>query len=145
MKAMAIAKTERLDVEFVSGESYRIAVRGHRIVADQPVDTGGQDEAPTPTELFVGSLAACVAYYAGRYLTRHGYDRDGLGVHVVYRMATDRPARVTGIRLTVRVPDSLPAERLPALKAVISHCTVHNSLITPPTIDIDLSRTDSPS
>ena len=95
---------QRMDVRFVAGESYEVGVRGHSVLVDQPADSGGQDTAPTPTELFVASLATCVAFYAGRYLTRHGYARDGLAVSVSYEMASDRPARVSRIRLAVRVP-----------------------------------------
>ena len=69
----------QMDVRHVSGESYEVSVRGHRVIVDQPADAGGQDTAPTPTELFVASLATCVAFYAGRYLARHGYSRDGNG------------------------------------------------------------------
>jgi putative redox protein len=127
-----------MDVRFVAGEAYEVAVRGHRLVVDQPADAGGQDSAPTPTELFVASLATCVAFYAGKFLTRHGYSRDGLAVSVGYDMASDRPARVGGIRLTVRVPAGLPPERWAALRAVVSHCTVHNSLASPPSVTIDL-------
>jgi uncharacterized OsmC-like protein len=128
-----------MEVRFVSGEAYEVAVRGHRVMVDQPVDAGGEDNAPTPTELFVASLATCVAFYAGRYLTRHGFNRDGLGVSVGFDMADDRPARVAVVRLTVRVPTDLPAERRAALQAVVSHCTVHNSLTTPPDVTIDLA------
>jgi hypothetical protein len=45
---------------------------------------------------------------------------------------------VGGIRLTVRVPAGLPPERWAALRAVVSHCTVHNSLASPPSVTIDL-------
>jgi uncharacterized OsmC-like protein len=127
-----------MDVRFMSGESYEVAVRGHRIQVDQPIEDGGSDGAPTPTELFVASLATCVAFYAGRYLTRHGYSRDGLGVSVAFDMADDRPVRVSRVRLNVRVPADVPANRWPALAAVVSHCTVHNSLTTPPEVTIDL-------
>jgi putative redox protein len=127
-----------MDVRFVAGEAYEVTVRGHQLLVDQPADAGGQDNAPTPTELFVASLATCVAFYAGRYLTRHGYGRDGLAVSVGYDMASDRPARVGRIRLTVRVPAGLPPQRWAALRAVVSHCTVHNSLASPPSVIIDL-------
>ena len=129
---------QAMDVRFVAGEAYEVAVRGHRLVVDQPADAGGQDSAPTPTELFVASLATCVAYYAGRYLTRHGYSRDGLAVSAGYGMASDRPARVSAINVAIRVPASLPPERWAALRAVVSHCTVHNSLAAPPSVTIDL-------
>jgi putative redox protein len=129
---------QRLEARFVAGEAYEVTVRGHRLVVDQPADAGGQDSAPTPTELFVASLASCVAFYAGRFLTRHGYSRDGLAVSAGYEMAGDRPARVSSIRLMVRVPAALPPQRWAALRAVVSHCTVHNSLASPPSVTIDL-------
>jgi putative redox protein len=137
MSVQAIG-ADAMDVRFVAGEAYQVMVRGHRVLVDQPVDAGGDDRAPTPTELFVASVATCVAFYAGRYLTRHGFSRDGLGVSVGFEMATDKPARVGRIRLTVRVPTDLPDERRPAFAAVIAHCTVHNSLATPPDVAIDL-------
>jgi putative redox protein len=127
-----------LEARFVAGEAYEVRVRGHRLVVDQPAEAGGQDSAPTPTELFVASLASCVAFYAGRFLTRHGYSREGLALSARYEMASDRPARVSNIRLLLRVPAGLPPERWAALRAVASHCTVHNSLASPPPVTIDL-------
>ena len=140
--AATLARAEdppQMDVRFVAGESYEVAVRGHRVLVDQPADAGGQDDAPTPVELFVASLATCVAFYAGLYLARHGYSRDGLAVSADFSLATDRPARVSSIRLTVRVPADLPAKRWPGLRAVASHCTVHNTLAVPPSVSIDLT------
>jgi putative redox protein len=122
----------------LDGEAYEVTIRGHRFVVDQPVDAGGDDKAPTPTELFVASLTACVAFYAGRYLTRHGLTRDGLAVWAEYEMATDRPARVAAVRILVSTPDGLPETRRAGLLAVASHCTVHNTLEQPPPVSIQL-------
>jgi putative redox protein len=129
----------RIDVAHVSGESYAITTRGHAVLADQPVRSGGADAAPTPTELLVAALASCVAFYSGRYLVRHGLDRDGLAVSAEFTMATDRPARVGGVRLRITVPGPLPESRRAALLAVASHCTVHNTLRQEPEVAIDLA------
>ena len=51
-------------------------IRGHRLVADQPVFDGGGDSGPTPTELFVVGLASCVGFYAERFLRRHHLSAD---------------------------------------------------------------------
>jgi uncharacterized OsmC-like protein len=127
-----------VEVAFVAGESYEAVVRGHRIAVDQPAGSGGNDSAPTPVELFVASLATCVAFYAGSYLTRHGYGRGDLTVSAGFAMASDHPARVSDIRVTVRVPANIPAKHRPALRAVARHCTVHNTLISKPSIMIEL-------
>lgn len=127
-----------VEVVPVAGDAYGIRVRGHELTVDQPLTDGGMDTGPTPVELFVASVASCVAHYAGRFLDRHGVDRDGLRVRAEFRMADDRPARVVSLSLTVLAPE-LPPERLAALRAVVSHCTVKNSLATPPDIELRVS------
>jgi putative redox protein len=125
-------------VRHLAGDRFEISVRQHRLEVDQPVDDGGEDSAPTPTELFVASLASCVGFYARRFLHRHGLPTDGLSVEARYEMGA-RPARVGGIEVTLHVPEGVPDERREALRAVASHCTVHNTLVDPPPVRIELS------
>jgi putative redox protein len=47
----------------------------------------------------------------------------------------------TSIRVDLRLPHGIPAERLDALLAVASHCTVHNSLVAQPEVTIALADT----
>jgi len=129
----------QLAVTHADGDSYTIVTRGHTVLVDQPIDAGGADTAATPTEMFVGSLASCVAFYAGQFLQRHGLDRHGLSVSADFTMAADRPARVAAVRLRIAVPAGVPAERRAALLAVASHCTVHNTLQHQPAVNIELS------
>jgi len=126
-------------VRHVDGDAYAITARGHEVLTDQPVADGGSDAALTPTELLVASLASCVAFYAGRYLLRHGLDRAGLAVTAEFDMAAGRPARVGAIRLRITVPGGVPAQRTDALLAVASHCTVHNTLRQQPDVSIELA------
>lgn len=124
-------------VEHLDGERYVIGVRGHLITVDQPLADGGSDTAPTPTELLVSSLASCVAFYAGRFLDRHGLSRRGLRVTASFAMAADRPARIASMTVSVSAP-TLPEERRAAFLAVINRCTVHNTLHRAPDIDVNV-------
>jgi len=128
----------KIDVSLERRDRYRIGVRGHELWVDQPVEDGGADSAPTPTELFVAGLASCVAFYAGRFLRRHGLPEDGLRVDAAFEFAADRPARVDSIELQVQLPEGIPEQRHAALLAVIEHCTVHNSLVQTPEISFEL-------
>ncbi len=116
-------------------DRYRVIIGDHELVVDQP-DTG--DAGPTPTDLFVASLASCVAFYAGRFLDRHGISSAGLVVDCAFEMAVDRPARVASVDLHVMVPRGFPDRLLDRLQAVVEHCTVHNSLVSPPQVRIAL-------
>jgi uncharacterized OsmC-like protein len=131
-----------IEVRHEDGDRFAIAIRGHRVVADQP-DTG--DAGPTPTELFVASLASCAAFYAERFLVRHGIDPSGLTVTGSYDMAQDRPARVSAIDLGLELPPSFPASLEPRLRAVVERCTVHNSIVRAPIVSLELSPVGEPA
>lgn len=133
------ATARTLRVEHRGEDRFDIRVRGHDVSVDQPVSDGGEDTAPTPTELFVVSLASCVAFYARRYLARHGLPTEGLAVESTFEMGT-RPARVAEIDLRLILPEGVPAGRREALLAVAGHCTVHNTLMTPPAVRITIAE-----
>jgi putative redox protein len=126
-----------LSVAHQTADRFELQVRGHRLLCDQPPADGGGDQGPTPTELFVGSLAACVAHYARRFLARHHLGAAGLRVEAGFTMSADRPARVDTITLRLLVPQP---HRRRALLAVVDHCTVHNSIRTPPEVRVTLAE-----
>ena len=126
----------RMNVRHVDGDRYTLGIRGHEVVVDQPVSDGGTDAGPMPTELFVGGLASCVAFYAGRFLERHGIEREGLSVACEWEMAGERPNRVGRIEISVALPSGFPQEHHDRLMAVVEHCTVHNSMLQMPEVHI---------
>jgi putative redox protein len=125
-----------ITVTHAGRDRLRIEVRGHELFADQPVEDGGEDTAPTPTELFLAGLAACVAFYAERFLRRHNLDTQGLNVRCTYDWA-ENPHRVGEVDLLVEAPGVTPARR-DAFARVIEHCTVHNTLEHPPEVRIQV-------
>jgi uncharacterized OsmC-like protein len=130
--------SRRVRVDYESGDRFRIAVRQHTISVDQPASDGGEDTAPTPTELFIASLASCVAFYARRFAARHDIPTDGLAVTADFSMAS-HPARVGEITLQLHVLGELSPEQQASLLAVISHCTVHSTLMQPPEVRLALA------
>jgi putative redox protein len=119
-------------------DRFSIAIRGHVVHVDQPEPDGGSDTGPTPTELFVASLAACVAFYARRYLKRHDLPEEGLAVTAQAESGT-KPSRVASMTITLTLPEGIPQDKREALLAVASHCTVHNTLTHPPDVLVQLA------
>ncbi|NJL16833.1 MAG: OsmC family protein [Nitrospira sp.] len=83
----------KLTATFHGGTRYDIVSGQHRVITDQPVEDGGRDAGMSPVELFVGSVASCIAYFVGQFCGRHGISRDGLAVDAEWTMA-ERPHRV---------------------------------------------------
>ena len=131
------ASTAAIVVRSVGGDRLRIEVRGHELFTDQPVEDGGDNTAPTPTELLVASLAACIGFYAERFMRRHGLTTDGLKISCTYTWA-ENPHRVGGVELDLEVAGLTQAKRV-AFTRVIEHCTVHNTLAQPPLVRIKIA------
>lgn len=102
----------------------RRGVRGHRVVVDQPTDDGGEDTAPTPTELFVAGLASCVAFYAHDYLDQHRIDPAGKQVAGRFHIGTGRPGSPTSTYTSPHRPPCRPnTSKLSLLSLPAAPCT----------------------
>lgn len=128
-----------LRVSHEGGDRFRILTRGHAIRVDQPLDAGGDDSAPTPLELFVASVASCQAFYARRFLARHGVAPGALELTVRFDVADQPPARVAAIRTEVVLPHALSEPIAAGLLRAVEHCTVANSIRFPPDMTIHVS------
>jgi uncharacterized OsmC-like protein len=129
----------KLSVSHQGGTRYDIVSGRHRIVTDQPVEDGGQNAGVSPVELFVGSVASCVAYFVGRFCSRHRISQEGLCVEADWDMV-ENPHRVGYIGLAIHVSHPLTPELTDRLLKVAHGCTVHHSLTIAPKIDIRLTR-----
>ncbi len=127
-------RTNDLRVEWLGGDRHRVTVRGHHVEVDQPQDFGVPEAGPTPVELFVASLASCVAHYARRGLGPNG---PGPAVHAWWTMSGCAPWRVTAVDIDVELPPGTSPARVAAVERSVAHCTVHNTLIDAPVVAIN--------
>lgn len=132
------SEVQTMRVQWQADDRFDIRVRSHAITVDQPAEVGGDDLGPTPTELFVASLASCVGFYARRYLRRHHIDPAGLEVTTRFQMGV-KPARVAVVDMEISLTAELPLDRQAGLLAQAAHCTVHNSITHTPDIAIRLA------
>src|ERR1700682_3686584 len=53
---------------YAGGVKFEIMARGHRVLCDQPLESGGSDSGMTPPEFLLAALASCAGYYVAQYL-----------------------------------------------------------------------------
>jgi putative redox protein len=121
---------------------FAIQSRSHTILCDQPAENGGEDSGMTPPELLLASLGSCAAFYAMQYLKTRNLAETGVAVTVTAEKLK-QPARVGNFRIHVVCPVSLTEEQTEGLMRSVHHCLIHNTLLTPPEIKIELVMADN--
>jgi putative redox protein len=122
-------------IRYLGGVRFEAEARGHTIISDQPVENGGEDVGMTPPELMLASLGTCAGYYAAQYLKIHNLPADDLTVCVNAEKAL-QPARLGTFRIEVESGAANDAKHREGLLRATKKCLIHNTLMTPPTIDI---------
>ncbi|MGO8758909.1 MAG: OsmC family protein [Terracidiphilus sp.] len=124
-------------VSQLDGVKFNIQARSHTIACDQPVDNGGTDSGMTPPELLLASLGSCAAFYAAQYLRTRNLAQKGVEVAVTAEKLL-QPARLGNFRIVVRNPVPLTPEQTEGMMRSVHHCLIHNTLLSPPEIKIEL-------
>jgi uncharacterized OsmC-like protein len=117
---------------------FSIHARSHSILCDQPAENNGEDSGLTPPELLLASLGSCAAFYAVQYLKTRNLAESGVEATVTAEKLK-QPARLGNFRVQVVCPVPLTEEQTEGLMRSVHHCLVHNTLLSPPEIAIDLS------
>jgi len=121
---------------------FSIQSRSHTILCDQPAENGGEDSGMTPPELLLASLGSCAAFYAVQYLKTRNLAESGVAVSVTAEKLK-QPARLGNFRIHVSCPVPLTEEQTEGLMRSVHHCLVHNTLLTPPEIAIELTTKET--
>ena len=117
---------------------FAIQSRSHTILCDQPAENGGEDSGMTPPEFLLASLGSCAAFYAVQYLKTRNLAENGVEVSVTAEKLKS-PARLGNFQIHVACPVSLTEEQTEGLMRSVHHCLIHNTLLTPPEIAIELA------
>jgi len=127
-----------VSIEHLGAVQFEIKARQHVIASDQPPENGGFDEGMTPPELLLASLGSCAAFYAAMYLHKHKLAEQGTRVRVTAEKKKD-PPRLDDFRIFVEVPADLPAKHIAGIEKAVHQCLIHNTLLHPPSISIDIA------
>jgi len=124
-------------IEHLGAVQFEIKARRHSVVCDQPEENGGFDEGMTPPEFLLASLGSCAAFYAAQYLRKKGLAKEGTTVRVTAEKLLG-PPRLDNFRIEIDAPVALNAEHKTGVEEAVKHCLIHNTLLHPPKIELDI-------
>jgi hypothetical protein len=78
-------------------------------------------------------------FYAAQYLKKHSLAGEGTMVRVTADKVKD-PTRMDNFRIQVEVPVAFSEQHRNGIQEAIQHCLIHNTLLYPPKITLEVSE-----
>lgn len=129
--------TASVTIERSSGKRLLGVARGHSIVADRPLEDGGTDTGMTAGELLLAALGFCTMGTLLTYGSRAGLSMEGLKIQLEGEKART-PDRYGRIKVVVTLDEQVGAETRQRLHRIAQACTIHNTLVHPVEIDVEI-------
>lgn len=123
----------RITTEYKGDMLFETSIGRHTLAVDVSPDQGGSDRAVYAPQMFVTSLASCVAILVTEYCNSHNIDASGLTVDVDYDWGD---GRMENFRATVNLPNAEVGKRERAVKHAAKHCPVHATISSMDHMDI---------
>jgi len=119
------------------GLRQEIAEGRHRLMADEPVESGGADAGLDPYALLLAALGACTSMTLRLYARRKGWPLEEVTVELEHAKvhAQDcaecegEAGRIDRIRRRIRVHGPLDAVQVARLAEIARRCPVHKTLL----------------
>jgi putative redox protein len=109
----------------------------HGLIADEPLDAGGEDAGPSPYDYLLSSLAACTIMTLHLYARRKGWPLEAVEVKLetdkIYAKdcedcESDPNAKVDIIERELTIHGNLEKDQLDRLVQIADKCPVHRTL-----------------
>lgn len=122
-----------------TGLKATINTANHVTYADEPVEDGGTDAGPSPTEMAMGALGACIAITMRLYADRKGWALEGVEIDLNFERFSgkDYPAHegddrfIHEIRKAITLHGPLSDEQRTRIIEIGGKCPVHRLMSTP--------------
>lgn len=122
-------------VDFPGGSRVNAQIGAHTVRTDQPNENGGEDTAPSPFEMFLGSMATCAGFYVLSFCKMR--DIPSAGIRLIQRVERDPHTKMIGkIVQEIQLPPEFPEQYIPAVQRAAGSCTVKKHLEQPPAFEI---------
>lgn len=121
------------------GYRTEIKIRNHTVIADELIQDGGTDTGPTPMEILLGTVGACVAVTTKAYAQRKDWPLEGVSVELeMERIRREDYPAYTGdapfvhqIHENIQFEGPLTEEQRARLLTIAGKCPVHVTLANP--------------
>jgi ribosomal protein S12 methylthiotransferase accessory factor len=128
-----------ISVEFGGGRVVEASIGDHVVRTDQSAKDGGEGTAPSPSDLFLVSIAACAGYYVLNFCRERKIATAGSSI--IMRTSTNEKTKMMdNIRIEIKLPPGFPEKYEKAVVRAANLCWVKKNIEHPPKFDTVIVR-----
>ncbi len=125
-----VRSKQNLQQEIIAGK--------HRWVADEPLESGGDDQGPNPYDMLLGALGACTSMTLLLYAKHKQWPLEDVQVELTHERihaedcqdCVTKEGSISRITRNITVSGLLNGEQIAQLKDVAMRCPVHKTLMS---------------
>jgi putative redox protein len=120
-----------MKINFPGGKKVYAEFNGFIHQTDQPKESGGENSAPSPFELFLASLGTSAGFYVLSFCQQRGIDPTTIELR--QSMESDPQTHlITKVNVEIILPVAFPEKYRAAVVQAAQLCTVKKHLESPP-------------
>ncbi|MBS1189052.1 MAG: OsmC-like protein [Rhodocyclaceae bacterium] len=113
----------------------------HRLIADEPVESGGDDMGPAPFDFLMAGLGACTSMTLRMYAERKEWPLEAVSVTLRFdKVADESGHKADRIERVIALAGNLTPEQRQRLLEIADKCPTHRVLQAPLRIDSRLAE-----
>ena len=125
-----------MEITFPGGVSVNALYKGFTIRSDQPEKSGGANAAPSPFDLFLGSIGTCAGFFALRFCQERQIDTAGLRLTMDVERDEERH-RVSKLKIRIHLPKDFPEKYHKPIIRAVDQCAVKRHIMEPPEFEVE--------
>ena len=127
-----------MEIRLMGGQKVYSDYNGFTIHTDQSVKDGGDNSAPTPSDLFFASIGTCSGLYALRFCEKRKINTEKLRINLELQ-SHPKTHMVEKIIFKINLPPDFPEKYTSALIKSMNLCYVKKHFEQPPEFEFDVS------
>jgi ribosomal protein S12 methylthiotransferase accessory factor len=116
-----------IDIYFDGNKKVNAIIEGFTVKTDQSIQSGGENSAPTPFNMFLASLGTCAGIYVKSFCDQRGIETADIRISMDYVYDPAQKLIVKFIML-IHVPVDFPEQYEAAVIKTASLCAVKRHL-----------------
>lgn len=120
-----------ITVNFAGGRIVEANVGEHVVRTDQPAKNDGENSAPSPSDLFLASIAACAGYYVLDFCLERKIPMEGTGI-TMRTTKNEKTKMMDRITIEIKLPSGFPEKYEKAVVRAVDLCWVKKHIQTAP-------------